>query len=264
MRRFHAQNLNEKPNGKTGSMLRHGRCWLRLGGQSDERPHGSVGPTLRAEWSVPSGRFRLGLKFGGYGDEDLQLSVGVGLFSLWLSVEDLPRWLKERLPKGRECEVYWYEKALWIKPWARFDSWVRSDPWWMRGVTIHFDDLLLGKSKYTDETISEKEVLVPMPEGSYPAKVRMFLSTWSRPRWFAKRLVRADIEIPGGIPIMGKGENSWDCGEDAIYSMTMPADDAEDAVGKMVTSVLERRRKYGGPRGLEAVLSPRVKKEAGG
>lgn len=86
-----------------------------------------------------------------------------------------------------------------------------------------------------------------MPEHPYPATVRLFESTWKRPRWpFARRMVRAEIEVEGGIPHPGKGENSWDCDDDATYSLTCQARTAEDAVAKLVGSVLRDRRNYGG------------------
>jgi hypothetical protein len=48
------------------------------------------------------------------------------------------------------------------------------------------------------------------------------------------------------VPFPGKGENSWDCGEDATHGYYGPAASIEDAVGNLVTSTLKRRRKYGG------------------
>lgn len=243
---FHAQNLNEKPDGATGSILRHGRCWL----------HFSERLSFMASWNFQLRGPRLGVEFGGYNGEDVLISVGLGFVSLWLGVEGL-RW--KWLPRGKRCEVYWFENALWIKPWSRQWEWRTGDPWWIHGLTIHFDDLLLGRAKYSKRTLSEHDVLIPMPEGSYPARVKMEVSTWKRPRWFARTVRYADVDLPTGIPFQGKGENGWDCGEDGLYGSSMPADTVEEAIGKTVASVLKSRRKYGNVRNLPPVLSPRVK-----
>lgn len=48
------------------------------------------------------------------------------------------------------------------------------------------------------------------------------------------------------IPVPGKGENSWDCGEDATYAFSCMADSVEDGIASLVRSILVRRRKYGG------------------
>ena len=49
-----------------------------------------------------------------------------------------------------------------------------------------------------------------------------------------------------GLPIPGKGENSWDCGDDAYYSIGTPAATAMEAVEYAADRVLETRRRYGG------------------
>ncbi len=80
------------------------------------------------------------------------------------------------------------------------------------------------------------------------------LATVSRVRWHHSRLprgrwlYRADIEIPGGIPIPGKGENSWDCEDDAIYAQTQPVSPTSpclrEIVDDLALSVLRRRMQY--------------------
>lgn len=242
---FHSQNLNEKPGGRMGSILRHGRCWWRI----TERLK------LHAEWLIPSGKFSLSAQFGG-DDDDLLLSFGCGLFTVYFGIcAPGLSWL----PRGRVSQIYWFQRALWIYPWSRRWEHRSSDPWWSRGKVIHFDDLLLGRTSFSTRTLARHQVLIPMAEGAYPATVRIEERTWKRPRWFARHVAGADIDIPGGIPFMGKGENSWDCGEDGLFGMSCPAASVEEAIGKVVATVLTSRRKYGRPADIKPVLSPRVK-----
>lgn len=132
----------------------------------------------------------------------------------------------------------------------KFDwGWSREMPKWMDGS---FDPtkFLFGDSKYENKTLSTHNVMIPMPEGCYPAVVEMHYSTWKRPRlpWFSHKGTYGKVDVDIGIPHEGKGENSWDCGEDATYGISCDARTVEDAIGKMVAAVLNSRRKYNGSR----------------
>jgi hypothetical protein len=73
----------------------------------------------------------------------------------------------------------------------------------------------------------------------YSATVRLFESIWCY-EWFGfprRRIIHCEIEIPGGIPIPGKGENAWDCGEDAALSMTTPVNTIPEVIGQLVAYV---------------------------
>ena len=121
------------------------------------------------------------------------------------------------------------------------------DPRWRRGW-FDLRTFLFGKQLYRNETLSTHEVVIPMPERAYPATIKLERATWTRARFpFMKQTIRrADVDIPGGIPHEGKGENAWDCGEDATFAITMPADSLQEAIGKTVSSVMRDRLKYGG------------------
>lgn len=85
-----------------------------------------------------------------------------------------------------------------------------------------------------------------MPEGTYVATARLTEDVWRRSRWFSKIVKRVEIEIPSGIPLAGKGESSWDCGDNAIYSMCSPAKSIGEGVGRLVGTLLHDRVRYGG------------------
>lgn len=123
-------------------------------------------------------------------------------------------------------------------------SWSSKTPKWKHG-NFSITDFVLGKRKYTEGDQEVHKVKIPMPEGAYDAMVALGEDRWERPRWFTLRVRRARVEVPIGIPFPGKGENSWDCGEDCSYGFTGPAATVEEAIGKQVESVLRNRRKYG-------------------
>src|SRR5690606_32895990 len=199
----HYQDLN----GSTPkTYLEHGRCWLG---------------SFRAEWAVPSGNYQLRVELGTH-DEAVQFSVGVGLFSLYLSYENykLSNFIQKKTKRkerrygnGRTIGVAVHDGSIWIDLWKDPMEWDSNDPkWW--STTINVIDGLLGKPKYSRQVLESRDVEVPMPERSYKAKAKLCLDTWSRPRWFSKVQKSIDIELEEPIPHQGKGENSWDCGVD--------------------------------------------------
>lgn len=198
--------------------------------------------SLTFEWSFR--RFRFGLTLSEY-DDQLTLAISFILGSLYIS-STWPRWLVKRMYE-HEIGFRVHDGCLWISPFKYTMGWSRDMPWWERGFTLHVVDWLIGKPKYSSQDVSNQAVEIPMPEKKYPATVRMHSDTWAR-RWYwpKKRILRATVDIPGGIPYPGKGENSWDCGMDGTWGLTCPADSTEDAVRKVVESVTQSRTKYGG------------------
>lgn len=231
--RFHYQNLNEGfRNNSWHEPYLHGRCRLYIGKR-----------TLGLEWAFPKLKCGLGLS-----EYDGRLVLGVSpLFGSFYISYTPPFGSKlVKFMQDREIGIKVHSGSIWISPFTDTMSYKGADPWWRRGVTIDLGDLMLGKAKYSSHELSETEVNIPMPEKQYPATVKMHLDTWKR-RWpFKRQILRATVDIPGGIGHPGKGENSWDCGDDGLYGLTCPCDSVEDAIGKVVTSVLESRRRYGG------------------
>jgi hypothetical protein len=46
-----------------------------------------------------------------------------------------------------------------------------------------------------------------------------------------------EIEVKGGVPVPGDGENSWDIDDDAVEIMTVAADTIEEAIAKFKESI---------------------------
>ena len=151
------------------------------------------------------------------------------------------------LKRERTIEVRIHSGAIWWSIWRDWrDGWSRDIPKWRDG-NFNVVDFLLGDSKCSRREVEERDVLVPMPEKCYAAKAKLTEYTWKRTRWFAKRMLRVQIDIEEGIPSEGKGENSWDCGTDATYGLTTgECRSIPEGVGQLVGHVLAQRVKYGG------------------
>lgn len=231
---WHWQNLG-KEKGLPG--WREGRAWFRcLGWRVEPSWH------LRPRMSLGSR-----VELGGY-DDDLTFSVDLGLARFWLSFDSRPiNRLVYACGHHREVSLVFVDGYLRWYGWDDPDEWHRGTPWW-RQFSVDVPRLILGKPTYAERDLHVAEVELPLPEATYPATVRMFVSTWKRPRWFTKRIVRADIKPhrKGGVPVPGKGENSYDQDEDAVFSMTTPAASVEEAIGHFIASVLRTRGRYGG------------------
>lgn len=239
--RFHWQNLDDGPIKKKWF---HGRCWI-----------GSWKRALNIEWVIPdwkSWRFGFGVNDGD-GNNEWTFNFGCGLFTLYfaLPITELPigHWTEFQgkrlfIPEEREFKIYIFEYSLWICLWVNPMESRHNDPWWKKVHRFNLADLLLGRRKCTTEIIGSGETLIPMPEGSYRATYKTERRTWKRPRSFFK-LQRVDfwLDIPGGIPHEGKGENSWDCGEDGLCGIG--GETLEKAIGAAVSSVLNDRKRYG-------------------
>ena len=230
----HWQNLKkEYPDRKK---LLWGRAWFH------KYPKGEI----ELEWVVPSG-LEVSLVVGG--NKQITVHLRLLLFSLYISF-DMWKWLKKwkvfsRYP-GRELSFGFYDWAWHWNVWTNQDEWDSKTPKWRDGY-FSIPDFVLGKTECTTVKHDPISATVSLPEGNYPVTVIFETRTWKRPRWpLARVRSGADVDSEQGIPIPGKGENSWDCGEDAYHSIGTSATTIEEAIAYTIEVVTERRLKYGG------------------
>ncbi len=215
------QNLKDH---KTRHWL-HGRAWFKIG---------------HIEWVLGHASFGTKIAWPGYDDEAVEIMFGCGLFALYSS------WGRCRQYKAqREIAIDFHNQAMWWNLGAHEDGEAHK---WQRG-SFHPLRFLFGKQKVAvvwEKTLSD--LCVPMPEANYSCTVELKYMQWKRPRllWSSHRGMYADVKIPNGVPIPGKGESSWDCGEDAIFALHSKARTAEEGIGNVVASALESREKHGG------------------
>ena len=214
MSRYHHQNLTD---GRL-PLWRHGRLWWgRLHVEwSMFRRVGMWSATLRRRgFTAYAGWFGLHVQFSRHE------SAGAILFgvSAWDGLIEIEH------------------------PWVRENDWCRRDPWWRRSVRLRVCDWLLGPVRYESSKGEPFEVFVPMPEGSYRATATPKTAVWRRRFGIRKQHDEVWLDIPGGIPFSGKGENSWDCGDDGLWGIG--GDTVEDAIANAVRSALRSRGRYG-------------------
>ena len=238
--RFHWQNLNDGSNPKRGSILRHGRAWI-LG-------------RFHWEWVIPD--YSLGFSFH-KNSQGWTASVHLLLVTLYIG------WGESEMD-GRKCKVKMDMKSctLFWSVWADTMESRRDDRWYQRTHVIEMGDLFLGRRQYTCTEIGLKEeISVVMPEGTYWALAQRRVSVWWRRRWAiwpcVIRKESCSIEIPGGIPFEGKGEDSWNCGEDGLFGVGSDGHDLGNAAETVARIAMQNRRRYGTPSRIRSMIESR-------
>lgn len=109
-------------------------------------------------------------------------------------------------------------------------------------VTLFRGDWVLGKPQHTLEVLEENipvVVNVGQWDGDvYGGTAKHTRRTWKR-RFSTKVSDGFEIEMQEGVPFPGKGENSWDCGDDAYFGFG--GETIEAAIEDIVNKVKQRR-----------------------
>lgn len=245
--------------------------------ERDPRPkwqHRSVslhGPNVeaRAEWNILRGnKFGLGFRLGRNGGEsDLGLDVYLGrLAAVWLRLRT--PWTKwAQISQEKDPDSWYWPRHTGIRLFPFKGRWLeinveerdgisrRDRPWWHE-ISLG-PRQVFGLSKTTDEVIASGTVQIPMPEGNYGAtyETKHYVTRYTKPVGRLRDIVfgpRAHVgvwlEVEGGIPCEGKGEDSWNCGMDGIFGAGGKS--INDAIGRYVSAVLRERERNGGPHDL--------------
>lgn len=218
----------------------------------------SIGGKISAEYCVLRPVYLLGADMEIGGDErPVKFAFWLWPFSIYIGIETpTAKRIAVRLTKPTydgEREI-----ALHIAPrserssvrwsvWHPVHSWDTRTPRWRYG-SFDIIDFAFGRRDMRWEPVSKHDVSIPMPERWYDGSVEIkdHVSWRKRLPFLTKRVRCANVDIPGGIGFPGKGENAWDCGDDAMFGMSCGAENVEEAIGKVVASVLQSRKRYGG------------------
>jgi len=211
--------------------------------------------TFYQEWYILPWKFGIEAGIANY-ECAISISLRLVLFSIHVSINNAEweRWLMEKTKRedetygsGRIIGMQMFNYTLWIDLWRDPMEWRSEDPWWWH-FNIDFREILFGKSKSHFNVINQGDSVIIMPEGAYPCTYKVKTYFHERPRWFIRTHTIIDVNIPLGIPIEGKGENSWDCGMDATYGMSMPFskyDGICQSMDNIALDMLKRRQRRG-------------------
>lgn len=197
-------------------------------------------------------RFAVGVKIDTAGESTLSGRLGLGLVQFY-GATTLRRkdGRDRRLPRFRvDIDAYWLDHDLWLRvDLGEYDSMYARGRFHVITHTGRLKDRLLGKKQYAAREVKRARSVVPLPEGGMPCEIVWEEATWKRPRWpRTLTVLRADVTPDRPIGSPGKGENAWDCGDDATHSITGPVKGTteREAVLMLSSSVLRDRERYGG------------------
>lgn len=245
-------------------------------GEVGRGPHGGAhlySPKLDAsvEWSLlPRHGFGLAVMVGRNGTES---DIGLDLHAFRLGSV----WLRLRSPWTQWARITDRDREGWYG--ARHYGFQAFQGSW-RWLAIHLGTWngMGAKNRWRERTINTRTFLglnhtetvegmtgttvVPMPEGDYEANWRevTHTTTYTAPLGKLRDRISGprvhhyiNIKIPGGIPVEGKGENSWDCGMDGVMGTSGPT--VQAAVRNAVDAALRDRKRYGGPNELPHAMT---------
>jgi hypothetical protein len=252
----HDYAKEEAPERRGTGPLRHQHARLSIYWEPRPEQKGHS-DSLDIEWSL----FNRSHKWIGWSFKtsagEIKPQIGLGILALYFTFNS---WRWKEL-SGREWGMqYSFGDGHGFDAWGTFRwefaqssmEWRSGTPWWARGSWYPHESIMgaiLGRATVETTTLSTHDVLVPMPEASYPATVKIEQRTTRRARlpWPTSIDRSASIDITPGIPVPGKGENSWDCGLDAICGTGSSEPSIAAAIGAAVRSATSARLKYGGP-----------------
>lgn len=266
-------NLDELPGEQraTGNVAMHGRAWFKPLDAKGEETWGRL--CANVCWNLRS-RFCHAYVHVDGGERDITFGIGLPPVALWFTLDHVPDVVFRKLNVDfasrreldgvyeREIGVSVHDWALWWRLWMPTMQSSSRDARWRRG-NINLLDTLFGDQSYEKVPVSTENVVVAMPEKVYPAKVTISRRTWKRDRWpftFGPEILfyqglGYEIEVEGGVPVPGKGENSWDCEDDAIFSQSGRGG-VESAISGLVESATRQRRRHGGRDWLPPAPTP--------
>lgn len=116
-----------------------------------------------------------------------------------------------------------------------------------RQVTLFRGDWILGKPHHSLEVL-QADIPITVNVGQwdgddYVGTAKHTRRTWKR-RFTTKVSDGYEIDMKDGIPFPGKGENSWDQGDDAYYGFGGAT--IEGAIAHIVRDTIKARERHGG------------------
>lgn len=273
--------------------------WIRAGSRNQRKWRGlewtwyQWGASRAKGWYTLFAAWRrwdteLAIAIGGE-DNMLQLEIGIPLIGKMAIGVRVPRsltddWVHERRQFGFELHGIW--PTLWIgwddqmsdmtdyyrrkyidegEPLPEYLNRAKLHPGWKLRISpvrwYRLKNKILGPVEIEKIPLRVYEdVELTLPEGTYTGTVSFFRDRISRKRW---RTIRDDVvgewEGEEWLPFPGKGENSWDCGDDGFkeHSTTLRryvheesgetcAEDVMRVVSETIAAVLRYRGRYGG------------------
>ena len=196
--------------------------------------------------------FGLGFKISRGDERDLSFSLHAWkLFGFWITYEG--KLLQYRGDEVTIIGAAWQTQEHVIRLQLMDHSEMDSSKPAILDVYWNYRDWLFGRAIYSEGRRNASlghlpaKQTISLPEGEYELQIETYTSYWHRPRSpFVKAIERVNIHPLIPVPIPGKGENSYDLDDDAIYDSIEPRKGrtVEKIAEDFRDSILDRRERY--------------------
>ncbi len=172
------------------------------------------------------------------GEREFTIHFGL-LLSIYITFEHfLPKsWYPTRksdtygvLLDEKEISLRIHGGSIWWTLWRDPDVWMNKD--W-RNSSFNFSRKILGDTEWIKCNQTYEDFILPYFEGNYAVRIfeeDFHLKYKRRIFWFLDKKGKkfeghagyqeGGVFVEKPVPHEGKGENSWDCGEDCTYSIS--------------------------------------------
>ena len=156
----------------------------------------------------------------------------------------------------RETSLRFHNYSAWWDIWRDPSGWSSDVPRWRSG-SLDFKRILKGRDWVVKTVLNKHIDEIQMPEGKYLCVITLLQFDKRYQRWKSEKWHRYELEFGYrdknddwvSTPVIhwGKGENSWDCGMDGTYSITLSTEvkTLEEAKKKATENCLRDRERYG-------------------
>lgn len=235
------------------------RHWLHFG---------SSGFVLSFEVGRVPGMAFMDFAYGEMYCEGIKLGIGAH-FGAWLRLTLPFRWRRNLFfwPKDegeREWGLHYFSGELEAR--YGFNTWASSsDPTWRRRLKLFDWRWIVGKDRHAYRVLMPAQrhtIAIDWWDGDrYEVDITLEERTWKN-RVRTLRQTTWNMSVPQGMPappFPGKGENSWDCGDDGLHGAGVNIDTVpclEAALAHFGGIVEKSRLRYGSRSYRPAELKP--------
>ncbi len=204
-------------------------------------------------------------------EKEISLSFGLLLLSVYLTIPFFTFNFKNYSGK-KLTGFYFYDWTFVTHFMADPYSSSNKDPWY-RSISFNIPDFLFGRRETLEDRVNHVSNLY-FKIGD--KEFKMDSIEWKKKRFFRRYIpyvlyhqtyYAVEMDIKNPPMISGKGENSWDCGDDATYGLYAPwkskvipswnnqKECAEIALKMYTDGVLRDAKKYGGSESERGIKS---------
>lgn len=117
--------------------------------------------------------------------------------------------------EGRRLQIRTGDGKLWTEIWTRKNGWKRGEfaEWRSRSYNLNPLDILFGEQRYWYDDMDSADLVVQLPEGEYPVKLKLQQQRFGRPKLPHRHVKSWTVDVRAdeckGIPDHYDSSGGW-------------------------------------------------------